>query len=524
MSDRRDLLVAFALALLSLLVFLGYWDYGINDDEGYLLGGVIRVLDGEVLYRDFHHTYAPGGFYLVALLFRVFGEDLLVLRALWLVLRVSIVVLAYLAGRRILPRTGAAAAALLFVAAPGPWHKSFFHFFLLANALVLTGLRGRGTRAVAGAGLLAGVTFLFRQDLGVFVAAAYALLFLLRRRSREDGKRALAFFLFAALPLIACGIYFVQEGALGIAVRKILFAGMRDNQTNDLPFPPLLHPLTGGWTGLAFGAIRLLYYLPVPLAIGAGAFAWKRLRKGDDGLPLLVYSFLGLLSFHQAIWRSDLAHLLQAVGLSYLLLPWAVYALVPRPALLRPLLALLLPPVLYLAMAGYGAVYRAPAGLARIAAEGLQAIPPYYTGSYAQIGGEDVRLAIPRARVRTSPEEAGFLETLRAVLDRYSSPGDYILTVPGLQMIYFLFDRANPTAYVHLRRALDSREEEDRYIHDLLDRPTRLVLLRDVPLDGREERRFRRFAPRVFEAIEGSFDRVEKIGDLDVYRRKENSP
>ncbi len=110
MSDRRDLLVACVLALVSLLVFLTYWDYGINDDEGYLLGGVTRILRGEVLYRDFHHTYAPGGFYLVALLFRVFGEDLLVLRALWVVLRVLIIALAYLAGRRILPRPAAAAS------------------------------------------------------------------------------------------------------------------------------------------------------------------------------------------------------------------------------------------------------------------------------------------------------------------------------------------------------------------------------------------------------------------------------
>ena len=104
---------------------------GINDDEGYMLGGVTRILDGQVPYRDFHHTYAPGRFYLVAALFRLFGEDLLVVRALWVVLRVAVVLLAWAAARRLLPRPEAAAVALMLIVAPGPWHKSFFHLFLI---------------------------------------------------------------------------------------------------------------------------------------------------------------------------------------------------------------------------------------------------------------------------------------------------------------------------------------------------------------------------------------------------------
>ncbi len=520
MSDRRDLAVACVLALASLLVFLTYWDIGLNDDEGYLLGGVTRILDGEILYKDFHHTYAPGRFYLVAFLFRIFGEDLLVLRGLWVALRASIVGLAYLAGRRILPRPAAAAAALLFLAAPGPWHKSFFHFFLLANALALTGLKGRGRGAVAAAGLLAGITCLFRQDLGAFVAIAYALLFVLRRRTGESPRRAAAFFLCAALPIASFAIYFLSKGALGEAASKVLFAGLEDNRTNDLPFPPLFRGLPAGGDGAALLGLRLLYYLPVPLALAALARAALSLGRRPEALALLVFSALGLLSFHQAIWRSDLAHLFQATGMFYLLLPWALVEAAGRRRAVGATLPLALAPLLYLVVTGYASIYRSPGGQARLAAEGFQPIPPYYTGARPAERGELVRLSTPKARVRVAPEEALFVEKIRGVVDRYSRPGDYILTVPGFQLIYFLFDRANPTQYVHLRRALDSRAEEDRYIRDLLDRPTKLVLLRDAALDGREERRFRRYAPRVAEAIEGAFDPVESIGDIAVYVRK----
>ena len=119
------------------------------------------------------------------------------------------------------------------------------------------------------------------------------------------------------------------------------------------------------------------------------------------------------------------------------------------------------------------------------------------------------------------PGEAAFFRTLEEKVNRYSRPGDYMLTVPGLQLLYFLFDRRNPTAYVHLRRALDSPEEEERYIRDLLDKPTKLVLLRDMPIDGREERRFIRYAPRVYEAIEKEFVMERSLGDLKLYRRRE---
>jgi hypothetical protein len=520
MWDRRDSYVALALSLLALSVFLTYWDYGINDDEGYLLGGVSRVLAGEVLYRDFHHTYAPGNFYLVALLFRVFGEDLLVLRALWLALRVAIVFLAYAAGRRLLGRPAAAAAALLFIAAPGPWHKSFFHFFLLANALVLALLPGRGRRFVFVAGALAGATFLFRQDLAIFVGLLYALLLLAGRWSGETPRRAAAFLLGAAIPVLPFAAYFAKEGALGKAFAKILFSGLGDNRTNELPFPPLLAPVAGV-SGLAFLFLRLLYYAPVPLCLAALLRALPGFfRRSAAAFPLLVFSFLGLLSFHQVLWRSDLPHLFQALGAFYLLLPWAVHAAARGRARLGALLVLALPVLAHLSLASYATAFRSPAGVVRIAAEGFQPVPPYYTGSWVQADGESVRLPIPKARVRTTPDEARFLTDVEAVLDRYSSPGDFVLAIPGFQMIYFLFDRVNPTRYVHLRRGFDSEEEEARYVRDLLDRPTRLVLFRDVPLDGREERRVRTFAPRVAEAIDREFTPVDRVGDLVAYARK----
>ena len=46
-------------------------------DEGIRLVGAQRVLNGEVPYRDFYTIYGPGQFYWPALLFKVFGVEII---------------------------------------------------------------------------------------------------------------------------------------------------------------------------------------------------------------------------------------------------------------------------------------------------------------------------------------------------------------------------------------------------------------------------------------------------------------
>src|SRR5439155_8007299 len=69
-------------------------------DEGYVLTGAARILAGQAPYRDSWVAYAPGQFFVLALLFKVFGVSLTVERAWDIVLRMAIVVSVYLIGRR----------------------------------------------------------------------------------------------------------------------------------------------------------------------------------------------------------------------------------------------------------------------------------------------------------------------------------------------------------------------------------------------------------------------------------------
>src|SRR5579864_1137484 len=73
----KALLIAVG-AFVYLFPFLRYTS--LNADEGIVLQGAQRILEGQVLYKDFFSFYTPGAYYWTALLFRLFGNSILVPR------------------------------------------------------------------------------------------------------------------------------------------------------------------------------------------------------------------------------------------------------------------------------------------------------------------------------------------------------------------------------------------------------------------------------------------------------------
>ena len=69
----------FVLACLYLCAFRRFML--LDPDEGIVLQGAERILRGEVLYRDFFSFLTPGSYYLLALLFKLFGNSLMVARS-----------------------------------------------------------------------------------------------------------------------------------------------------------------------------------------------------------------------------------------------------------------------------------------------------------------------------------------------------------------------------------------------------------------------------------------------------------
>src|SRR5579863_9773236 len=100
--ERYIALIIFFFSFLYLCAFRrATW---IDLDEGIILQGAQRILDGQVLYRDFFSFFTPGSYYLLAVVFRVFGDSYLVAHTLVAVVGAGLSPITYLLARRVCGR------------------------------------------------------------------------------------------------------------------------------------------------------------------------------------------------------------------------------------------------------------------------------------------------------------------------------------------------------------------------------------------------------------------------------------
>jgi hypothetical protein len=185
-------------------------------DEGLIVFGAIRVMNGDVPYRDFYANYGPAQFYVLAGLFKVFGPSILISRIWDTFVRAATVMLVYAVFARMeSPRMGmiAAAASALWLSAFGVYGYPVYPCLMmtvLSVYFVLPAYCGDAGRApLLLAGGCIGVVALFRHDVGALAAISHiAALTLFQVKARLDGvKRSPK--LIPAVAIFAAGVLLV---------------------------------------------------------------------------------------------------------------------------------------------------------------------------------------------------------------------------------------------------------------------------------------------------------------------------
>jgi hypothetical protein len=115
----------FALTFAYLLLFRRYT--AMEPDEGIILQGAQRILQGQVLYRDFFSFFTPGSYYSLALLFKIFGSSMVVARTALAVEGGFFSVFTYLMARRVCRRWSALLTAYLVTITCLPWRFLTLH-------------------------------------------------------------------------------------------------------------------------------------------------------------------------------------------------------------------------------------------------------------------------------------------------------------------------------------------------------------------------------------------------------------
>jgi hypothetical protein len=316
-----------ALALLLCLAIVAYLSYLPRDlgraDESNFLYEAKRIRDGEVMYRDFFQWVTPGGSYVMAFLFWVFGTTIDTARIGTAVLHGLTGAAVYATCRVVGVRRALAllpALAYVSICQPAWWFASWHWFSTLFMVLAMLALAGApwGARprwAIV-PGLVTGLLIGVQQQKGVAVAAGIGALFVLdhligRRGPSGESWRPLAVRLscFSAgvalivIPLL--GTFVALAGAPAVFDALVRFPllsyGAQVGGSFSGGWGHVLPIITQGYAKLTFPTV--LKYLPLAL-VPACLRLLLGLYEGVDRLALrtLLVLILSSGSAAMSIW------------------------------------------------------------------------------------------------------------------------------------------------------------------------------------------------------------------------------
>ena len=349
------------LLLVTILTSLPYRRSFFALDDGLYYYEAIRILHGEVIYRDFFEFVTPGVFFFIAGIFRLCGHQILVVRdVLFILLSVEVWMIYWLARRVLRRRIVAFLPPLLYIltAKCQTWWAIDHHALSNTLALVCAVLLVRHAETprlwrVFLIGLAAGTAVCITQHLGlalIGVAFFWVLIWRPARPGVSVYPSVIGLVSGIAVPLGACLVYLAVNGALRDAYACTVSWVLSSYRVyHAVPYYndgrlQMLHDLAGLPSLSSFRQVLFHLvsgYLP-PLALIAGAIrfvvgAFKSLQRGERNSSLTIYGIVlsvGMVIFGQVIAQPTTFFIRQTSALAYVfalgfLVDWWRFSRVP---------------------------------------------------------------------------------------------------------------------------------------------------------------------------------------------------
>lgn len=437
-----------------------------------MLQGAERILHGEVPYRDFFSFYTPGSFYLLALLFRIFGDSFSVARTSLAVVGAISSVITYLLAARVCRRGIALFVALLATTAGAAFRFLVLHnpYSTLASCLsIYTAVRLLETQESVwafAAGSFASLTLLFEQSKGAGLYLGLGLGFLILRSVRMSPlqrSQGTAFVIGLAWPLALTFAYFGSLHATKLMLQSWIWPLQHYAQAN--------HVVYGyqNWSeesrDVIFRAgpfwIRVLKTLTVsadlvlpvlPLIAVSLLIYWARVTRHNVVISpevcyyVLVCSALSGLLWSVAVVRPDILHFVYLAPLWYIVLAWILGARSVTNRVLQ----------------GVRPGLTAYVGVAF----GLLSVALLFT-----VTGAYYRVATRRGPINTSEKDT-VIDYVQAQLGE----GQRLLVYPYLPLYNYLTATRSPSPYDYFQPGMNTPEQAREVIAALESQKQQAVL------------------------------------------------
>ncbi|MCL4557338.1 MAG: SLBB domain-containing protein [Deltaproteobacteria bacterium] len=190
------------------------------------MAGAWRMVNGQVIYRDFFEFFAPGNFFLLALVYKLFGYSLVITNKALIVIDVICNILLFQISYMVLRRWYAIVPPLLFLIVGFPswfilshyWTTSVTLFAALVWLIMYLERLTEGYRSPAIylflSGLFVGLTGIFLQSAGVYTALVLLIVLYLRTKKIPGRvKRILTFGIGISLPVLTFALYLFLNNA-----------------------------------------------------------------------------------------------------------------------------------------------------------------------------------------------------------------------------------------------------------------------------------------------------------------------
>lgn len=543
---HKDLIIMSLLFLALMALYALNWDVGYGDSFGRVFGDVSvtaaeRVQAGDIPYRDFWTMYAPGSFYLLALLFTLFGNHVLVGTVAASAMCAAAACVCY---RTVANLTGttwpALVCALVFFAATystvyylslGPYPPTIL-LVLLAVYFIVEYYRSGNISRLFAAGLATGAVIVFKHDVGAYTAIAITTGLLLAHvpRLRTDldlplppVRELFLFSLAVALPSVPVALYFAVIAGPDMWRDLIVFPATDFRFTRGEHYPDLipgnLHD--DWWLKTVFKFMNYLKFtLPFLMFLAALVTMLVAVLKRQGRYVPVAAMFAVAYLFHYSsahiqINTNVITLALYGILMGTMAFHYADSHLRPRGQTLLRVSGIAFSLVLFMSYFS----------------------EPFY--SRLRDVQESVVLTLPKVSgLRVSPDMRDTLNLLVSFIDSHVPPEKKIFVglhrhdtvVIGDGKMYFILDRRNATRQDQLHPGIvDTARIQREMIRDLQRNDVEYIVIRHVFDDKALDRLRENWKKTLPESgateldsfIREHYQRLESSGQYEIWGRRE---
>lgn len=501
--NKKDFWVIFTIYIVVLAksLYASRLGFGLLDEGEYLHNG-LRILRGDLPYRDFFSYLPPLYNYWNAFAFELFGISAFSPRLLNSIIFSFVPVLYYVIVRKFSLRITALVIAIAIGFMESSMERLYYHIFTF-SALLCFFIFLKSNKKQVGllSGLLLGITTLFRMDVALqfFLGLVIAnILYNVNVSSKVNssrkwfytsGKQLAVIGLGFAIPVVGFFYWLTSRGVLSEFVQSSIATPSAFLESQALPFPKPwnVFPKSLSAKNLFTSYEVFFAYLIILIYLYTAGYImknWKNIWRNTPQLP--TFFLIAIFTSPYIFSRPDLGHMVKG-GIPAFFVAAYILEKVRKPSRKYALLAI---PLLLIII-----------GMAQIV---------WWADFF------DTKVQTPNGIIRTNSSfiknttliSAITIEKSLEFIEKHSSKEDQILVVPYMAGLYFLSNRPSKSYAGNIYESYIP--DEEKFIKDLKLLDIKVVIYDPVNTPPGFTKKLDNYYPKIHSFIVDNFKVVEE--------------